>query len=165
VPMWFFPNLYLEQVLGAGSFAAGAALLPMTVLILLAITVLIVLVSGIGFPAAGLIWLGFVRPDGNYLVDVLPASLVAAFGMALAFASSLGTAISVARAEENGVASGLVNPSYQIGSAIGLAVLTALSSAVAGGATSAVQLTGGYAAAFIGAAGGEGGNPSWKATR
>jgi EmrB/QacA subfamily drug resistance transporter len=163
VPMWFFLNLYLQQVLGAGSFAAGAALLPMTVLIVLGMTMLAprllarfgakpLIVSGFGFLAAGLIWLGFVRPDGNYLVDVLPASLVAAFGMALAFVPSLGTAIEVARPEETGVASGLVNTSYQIGSAIGLAVLTALSSAVAGGATNAVQLTDGYAAAFIGAA-------------
>ena len=31
IPMWFFLNLYLQQVLGYGAFAGGAALLPMTV--------------------------------------------------------------------------------------------------------------------------------------
>jgi ABC-type protease/lipase transport system fused ATPase/permease subunit len=30
IPLWFFLNLYLQQVLGYGAFAAGAALLPMT---------------------------------------------------------------------------------------------------------------------------------------
>ena len=34
IPMWFFLNLYLQQVLGLGAFAGGAALLPMTVVIM-----------------------------------------------------------------------------------------------------------------------------------
>ena len=163
VPMWFFLNLYLQQVLGAGSFAAGAALLPMTALIVLGMTTVAprllarfgaksLIVAGFAFLAAGLVWLGFVRPDGNYVIDVLPASLVAAFGMALAFVPSLGTAIGVARPEETGVASGLVNTSYQIGSAVGLAAVTALSSAVIGTGTGTESLTSGYSAAFIGAA-------------
>ena len=163
VPMWFFLNLYLQQVLGAGAFAAGAALLPMTILIVLGMTLVAprllakfgakpLIVSGFAFLSAGLVWLAFVRPGGSYLTDVLPASLVAAFGMALAFVPSLGTAVGAARPEETGIASGLVNTSYQIGSAVGLAALTVLSSAMADGGTSTDELTGGYAAAFIGAA-------------
>ena len=163
VPMWFFLNLYLQQVLGAGSFAAGAALLPMTALIVLGMTTVAprllarfgaksLIIAGFAFLAAGLIWLSFVRPDGNYLADVLPASLVAAFGMALAFVPSLSTAVGVARPEETGVASGLVNTSYQIGSAVGLAAVTALSSAVMGTGTGTESLTSGYSAAFVGAA-------------
>ena len=163
VPMWFFLNLYLQQVLGAGAFAAGAALLPMTILIVLGMTLVAprllakfgakpLIVAGFAFLAAGLVWLAFARADGAYVLDVLPASLVAAFGMALAFVPSLGTAIGAARPDETGVASGLVNTSYQIGSAVGLAALTVLSSVVATGGTSAVDLTRGYAAAFIGAA-------------
>jgi EmrB/QacA subfamily drug resistance transporter len=163
VPMWFFLNLYLQRVLGAGAFAAGAALLPMTVLIVLGMTLLAprllarfgakpLIVAGFVFLAVGLVWLAFARPDGAYAVDVLPASLVAALGMALAFVPSLGTAIGAARPEETGVASGLVNTSYQIGSAVGLAALTVLSSVVAAGGTTAEELTAAYAAAFIGAA-------------
>ena len=36
IPMWFFLNLYLQQVLGYGAFEGGAALLPMTVAIMVA---------------------------------------------------------------------------------------------------------------------------------
>ena len=36
IPMWFFLNLYLQQVLGYGAFDGGAALLPMTVAIMVA---------------------------------------------------------------------------------------------------------------------------------
>ncbi len=165
VPMWFFLNLYLQNVLGAGAFASGAALLPMTALIVVGMTMLAprllarfgakpLIVTGFLFLTAGLVWLGFVRPDGSYPVDVLPASLVAALGMALAFVPSLGTAIGAARPEETGIASGLVNTSYQIGSAVGLALITALAAAAStasDGATDAATVTAGYSAAFLGA--------------
>ena len=98
--------------------------------------------------------LSLVRPDGSFVVDVLPASLIAAAGMALAFIPSLGTAISSAKPEEGGLASGIVNTSYQVGSALGLAVMTAL--ATARGADqlgNVASLTDGYSAAFLGAAG------------
>ncbi len=162
VSMWFFLNLYLQQVLGVSAFAAGAGLLPMTGLIVLVMVGLAprlqnrfgaksLIVTGLLLLAAGLVWLSFVRPDGSYVVDVLPASLLAALGMALAFVPSLGTAISAAPPAETGVASGLVSTSYQIGSALGLAILTAIVYGIAGAEPSRVELTQGYSAAFIGA--------------
>jgi EmrB/QacA subfamily drug resistance transporter len=163
VSMWFFLNLYLQHVLGAGAFAAGAALLPMTGLIVLGMVTLAprlqgrfgaksMIVTGLLLLAVGLGWLALVRPDGSYLMDVLPASLVAALGMSLAFVPSLGTAIGAAPPAETGVASGLVSTSYQIGSALGLAVLTAVAAGVTGTGASRVDLTSGYSAAFLGAA-------------
>ena len=162
IPMWFFLNLYLQQVLGAGAFASGAALLPMTALIVIGMIALAprlqarfgakpMIVAGLLLLGVGLLVLAFVRPDGNYLVDVLPASLIAALGMALAFVPSLGTAISSARPEETGVAAGLVNTSYQIGSAVGLAALTAVAAAFTGPNGDPADLTAGYSAAFAGA--------------
>ncbi|MHA7224273.1 MFS transporter [Arthrobacter sp. RHLT1-20] len=162
VSMWFFLNLYLQQVLGATAFAAGAALLPMTGLVVLVMIAWAprlqgrfgakpLIVTGLLVLAAGLGWLSFVRPDGNYAVDVLPASLLAALGMSLAFIPSLGTAINAAPPAETGVAAGLVSTSYQIGSALGLAALTAIVYGISGTDPSRVELTQGYSAAFIGA--------------
>ncbi|MFC5730304.1 MULTISPECIES: MFS transporter [Nocardioides] len=164
IPMWFFLNLYLQQVLGYTAFPSGAALLPMTLLIMvgmigLAPRVLAAIgpkaaaVTGLALLAAGMAWLSLIDPDGSYAVDVLPASLLAALGMSLAFIPTLGTAISAARPEEGGLASGIVNTSYQIGSALGLAVMTAV--AAANGADQpgdATALTEGFSAAFVGAA-------------
>lgn len=163
VSMWFFLNLYLQQVLGASAFAAGAALLPMTGLVVIVMVALAprlqarfgaktMIVSGLLALAAGLAWLSLVRPDGTYAVDVLPASLLAALGMSLAFVPSLGTAINAAPPAETGVASGLVSTSYQIGSALGLAILTAIVAGITGASPSTVELTAGYSAAFLGAA-------------
>ena len=165
IPMWFFLNLYLQQVLGYGAFEGGAALLPMT----LAIMVLMVVVaprviSRFGFKTpivAGMLLLGagmavmsLARPDGSFAVDVLPASLIAATGMALAFIPSLGTAIQSAKPEEGGLASGIVNTSYQVGSALGLAVMTAVATSQGADKLGDVAaLTDGYSAAFLGAAG------------
>ena len=165
IPMWFFLNLYLQQVLGYGAFEGGAALLPMTVAIMfLMVVVAPRVIARLGFKApivagmlvlaAGMAVLSLARPDGNFAVDVLPATLIAAAGMALAFIPSLGTAISSARPDEGGLASGIVNTAYQVGSALGLAAMTAV--ATSQGADrlgNAEALTDGYSAAFLGAAG------------
>ena len=164
IPMWFFLNLYLQEVLGYGPFEGGAALLPMTVAIMLLMVLVAprvmarvgakpMVVGGLLVLAAGLAGFALVRPDGDFVVDVLPASLIAAAGMALAFIPSLGTAISSAPPQDGGLASGIVNTAYQVGSALGLAVMTAV--ATSQGANrlgDAGALTDGYSAAFIGAA-------------
>ncbi len=165
IPMWYFLNLYLQQVLGYGAFESGAALLPMTIAIMVLMVLVaprvigrmgtkVPVVAGMLVLAVGLVGLSMVRPDGSFLVDVLPASLVAALGMALAFIPSLGTAISSAKPEEGGLAAGIVNTSYQVGSALGLAVMTAV--AVSGGADRLGDpnaLTSGFSEAFLAAAG------------
>ncbi|WP_194814133.1 MFS transporter [Nocardia sp. XZ_19_385] len=164
VPMWFFLNLYLQQVLGYSAFPSGAALLPMTTLIMLGMVVLApramqrfgakpMIVTGLIVLGIGLGLMSLIRPTGNFWVDVLPASLVAAGGMALAFIPSLGTAIAAARPEEGGLASGIVNVSYQVGSAIGLAAMTAVATAFGADQLGDLpRLTDGFAAAFLGAA-------------
>jgi len=165
IPMWFFLNLYLQQVLGFGAFEGGAALLPMTAAIMLLMVVVAPkviarfgpktpIVAGMLLLAAGMAVMSLARADGSFVIDVLPASLIAAAGMSLAFIPSLGTAISSAKPEEGGLASGIVNTSYQVGSALGLAAMTAV--ATSRGADqlgNPAALTDGYSAAFLGAAG------------
>ncbi|MBO9624783.1 MAG: MFS transporter [Microbacterium sp.] len=159
IPMWFFLNLYLQKVLGASAFAAGAALVPMTAVIVLGMTLVAprlaarwgtraMVTGGFALLGVGIAWLALAPADGVYAADVLPASLVAAAGMSLAFVPSLSTAIASAPPADAGVASGLVNTSYQIGSAVGLAALSALSASVSAAAGDAE----GYSAAFVGAA-------------
>ena len=163
IPMWFFLNLYLQQVLGYSAFPSGAALLPMTILIMVGMVFLApramqrfgaktMIVGGLAILAIGLGWLSLIRPDGNFWVDVLPASLVAALGMSLAFIPSLSTAISSAQPEEGGLAAGIVNTSYQVGSALGVAAMTAIAAAQGTDRLGDMAaLTDGFSMAFIGA--------------
>ena len=102
IPMWFFLNLYLQQVLGYGAFESGAALLPMTVTIMLLMvgvtgrlmarfSLKTLIATGIGLLAAGLAGSSLVPADGSFATDVLPGSLVAAVGMSLAFIPAMMT--------------------------------------------------------------------------
>lgn len=163
IPMFFFINLYLQQVLGLGAFASGAALLPLTVTIMVGMVVAApkliarfgpktMTVTGLGTLAAGLVWLSFIRSDGTFLVDVLPATLVTAAGMAMAFIPSLGLALSSAAPHEGGLAAGIVNTNYQVGSALGLAGMTAVAAAAGGAGTDLASLTDGFSAGLLGAA-------------
>ena len=165
IPMWYFLNLYLQQVLGYGAFASGAALLPMTILLMLFMTVITakllgrfgarpLIAGGLLVLALGLVWLSAVEPTGTFVVDVLPASLVAALGMSLAYIPAMMAAISRVPQEQAGLASGIVNTTYQVGSALGLAALTAL--ATSRGASelgNLPALTEGFSSAFLTAAG------------
>ncbi|AZK92803.1 MULTISPECIES: MFS transporter [Streptomyces] len=164
IPMWYFLNLYLQQVLGYGAFASGAALLPMTALLMVFMTLITakllgrwgakpLISGGLLVLAAGLLWLSAIEPNGSFVVDVLPASLVAAVGMSLAYIPAMMAAISGARQEEAGLASGIVNTTYQVGSALGLAALTAVATSQGAGKLGDLPaLTDGFSAAFIGAA-------------
>jgi EmrB/QacA subfamily drug resistance transporter len=164
IPMWYFLNLYLQQVLGYGAFASGAALLPMTGLLMVFMTAITarllgrfgakpLIGGGLLVLAAGLLWLSAVEPTGTFLADVLPASLVAALGMSLAYIPAMMAAMAGAPQEQAGLASGIVNTTYQVGSALGLAALTAL--ATSQGADrlgDPAALTDGFGTAFLAAA-------------
>ncbi|GAA2574233.1 MFS transporter [Actinomadura fulvescens] len=164
IPAWYFLNLYLQQVLGFGAFASGAALLPMTVTIMVLMVGVTgrlmgrfgmkpLTVTGLVVLALGLAGLTLVRPDGSFAADVLAASLVAALGMSLAYIPTMMQAISGVPAEQSGLASGIVNTTYQVGSALGLAVATALATGQGAGALgNAAKLTDGFQAAFVVAA-------------
>jgi EmrB/QacA subfamily drug resistance transporter len=164
IPMWFMLNLYLQQVLGYGAFEAGAALLPMTALIMVlmvGVTARVIgrfglkapLVAGLVVLAAGIGLFGLVSSDGGFLPDVLWASLVAAAGMSLAYIPALNAGLSAVAPEQSGLASGLLGTSYQVGSALGLAVITSIATTYgADQLGNAAELTNGYQAAFIAAA-------------
>ena len=159
IPTWFFLNLYLQQVLGLGAFDGGVALVPMTLTIMVlmvAVTGRVVarfgfqrpLIAGMVILAGGITWLSVAPADGSYISAVLPATLVAATGMSLAYIPAMLAALAGARPEEGGLAAGIVNTTYQAGSALGLAVVTAVATASGFGVAPAA----GFGPAFIAAA-------------
>jgi len=168
IPLWFFLNLYLQQILNLNAFKSGLALLPMTVTIMVVMVGFTgKLVARFGFKAnllAGLVFLtvsslvfSTVTADGSFLSGVLPASLMGALGMSLAYIPATMAAISGVKPQEAGLASGIVNTSYQVGSAIGLAIIAVIAVSVSGDAMSKgvaepVALNNGFQAAFICAA-------------
>jgi len=155
--------MYLQQVLGYEAFASGLALLPMTLTIMvMMMTVTEKIVGRLGPKstlAAGLAILGlaaalFARMPvgGSFVAHVLLPSLLAAVGMSLSYIPAMITATMGASPEHGGLASGLVNTSYQMGSAIGLAIMVTVSQMASAGVNLIEATNSGFRAAFVGAA-------------
>jgi MFS family permease len=112
------------------------------------------LATGLLLAAIGLALFARAPVDGNYVLDVLPSMILLGLGAGMAFNPVLLAAMSDVEPEESGLASGVVNTSFMMGGALGLAVLASLAasrtdSLTAAGEDSVAALTGGYHAAFL----------------
>jgi EmrB/QacA subfamily drug resistance transporter len=134
--MFFFISLYMQQVLGYSAIKTGISYLPLALTIIVAAGIASqlvtrvgykpVLLAGLAFIAAGLVWFGQVSLDGSYLGDILGPSLLAAVGLGFSFVPVTIAAVAGVPEREAGLASGLINTSQQIGGALGLAVLATI---------------------------------------
>src|SRR5262249_3313946 len=166
---WFFLTaLYLQLVLGYRPLQVGLAFLPGNLImgaVSIGLSATLVVRFGIRPPlsagllaaAVGLLLLARAPVHGVFAVDVLPGMILLGLGAGMAFNPVLLAATDDAGPAEAGLASGLVNTSFMMGGALGLAVLASLaasrtSALLARGATPAAALTGGYHAAFLAAA-------------
>ena len=82
--------------------------------------------NGLLLAAVGLVLFARAPVDGNYVVDVLPSMILLGLGAGMAFNPVLLAAMSDVEPEESGLASGVVNTSFMMGGALGLAVLASL---------------------------------------
>jgi EmrB/QacA subfamily drug resistance transporter len=163
---WFFISaLYLQLVLGSSPMQVGLAFLPANLIMAafsLGLSARMVMRWGIWRPlAAGLLLaaLGlalFARAPvgGSFMADVLPGMLLLGLGAGIAFNPMLLAAMSEVPPSESGLASGVVNTSFMMGGALGLAVLASVAAArterLAAAGTGAVEaLNAGYQTAFL----------------
>ena len=163
---WFFLSaLYLQLVLGYSPLEVGLSFLPANLIMgafSIGISAKLVmrfgfrkpLATGLLLAAAGLLLFVRAPVDGNFLVDVLPSMILLGFGAGIAFNPVLLAAMSDVEPSESGLASGLVNTSFMMGGALGLAVLASIAASRShslrlGGAGELSALTGGYHLAFL----------------
>src|SRR5262249_53091177 len=108
--------------------------------------------------AGGLLWFSQVSANGSFLTDIFGASLLVATGLGLGFVTSTIGAVAGVEPQEQGLASGLINTSQQVGGAIGLAGLATIATTrtnhvlATGTANLPHALTEGFQAAFLGGA-------------
>jgi MFS family permease len=163
--MFFLGALYFERVLGYDALEIGLAFLPVAALIgLLSVGfsarlnlrygARATLIPGLMLVVVGMLLLARAPADAKYLWDLLPTMVLFGLGAGLSFPSLATLALSGATARDSGLASGLINTSLQVGGALGLAVLTTLSTTrtdtlLADGEPAAAALTDGYQLAFV----------------
>ena len=165
--MFLVLTLYMQQVLGYSPMRTGIGYLAVAGTAILwsgvaaqlvnRVGVKPVLVAGMAFMSAGLLFFTQVSVGGSYVGDLLPGFLLISIGMGFSFVPISIAALAGVQPAEAGLASGLINTSQQIGGALGIAVLSAVASsstndALASGSSLPVALTDGFHAAFYGAA-------------
>jgi EmrB/QacA subfamily drug resistance transporter len=134
--MFFYATLYMQEVLHYSPLAAGAAYLPITAGFALAggmasqlitrVGTRPVVVAGCLVAAAGIFYVSRVPLHGSYVRDLLPGYLVMSLGAGSVFVSVTAAANAGVPADKAGLAAGLLNSSQQVGSALGLAILSAV---------------------------------------
>jgi len=163
---WFFVSaLYMQLVLGYSAMQVGLAYLPANLIMAafsLGLSARLVMRFGIRLPlwsglllaAVGLALFARAPIDGSFVADVLPAMVLLGLGAGMGFNPVLLAAMSDVAPSESGLASGMVNTSFMMGGALGLAILASLAAAhtddlLASGASSTAALNGGYHVAFL----------------
>lgn len=167
--VFFFPTLYLQDLLGFSPLMTGLAFLPMAVTVGAAATLGSRVASRIGYKwpmaagslvaAAGLVLLAGMRAGGTYPADVLPGLLVIGAGVGVTMVAATIAATSAAPPEQEGLASALLAAAQQLGFALGYAVLAGVASSATAGylagrpqGPAAVAQVHGYRSAFLVAA-------------
>jgi EmrB/QacA subfamily drug resistance transporter len=162
--MFLMLTLYMQQVLDYSPLKTGVAYLAVAGTAILWSTVAAqlvnrvgvkpVIVAGMGFLTAGLLYFTQVSVGGSYVSDLLPGFLLIAVGLGFSFVPISIAALAGVQASEAGLASGLFNTSQQIGGALGIAALSAIATSttesdVASGTALPNALTDGFQTAFI----------------
>jgi EmrB/QacA subfamily drug resistance transporter len=132
----FYATLYMQEVLHYSPFKAGAAYLPITVGFAVAGGITSQLITRVGtrpvvvvgclIAAAGIYYVSRVPTHATYVRDLLPGFLVMSLGAGSVFVSIAAAANAGVPGNAAGLAAGLLNASQQIGSALGLAILSAV---------------------------------------
>jgi EmrB/QacA subfamily drug resistance transporter len=133
--VFFYNSLFLQNILGYSAIQAGAAFLPMTLLIMVAA------------PAAGKVsdrigprWLmgaGMTLLTGSLLLfatldthssfwDILPGLIVGGIGMGITMTPTTAAAMASVPLDAAGVGSAVINSMRQVGGSLGIAIMGTL---------------------------------------
>jgi MFS family permease len=157
----FVMTLYLQTLNGWSAIQTALAFLPAGLLVALLSTRIGPIVDRIG--TARLVALGAlsfavgytaialrgIDVAPSYVLELLPTMLLLGFGFALSFPSLNIAGTSGVGDHEQGLASGLVQTSFQVGGAIGLAVVSAIITGQAGGSTDPGVVLDAYRTALV----------------
>ncbi|MDQ0062863.1 DHA2 family efflux MFS transporter permease subunit [Paenibacillus harenae] len=165
--LFFALSVYMQAVLHYDALTAGLTQLPLAIALVVAAGAVPGVMKKIGprmslaasllVFAAGLVWLSLAPSDASFAAHLLAPTIVLGAGLGGAFVTGTQLAVHGVSQQDDGLASGLVNTSQQIGGAVGLILLGMLSSSrtaslLASGKEQTVALSGGFSWVFLGAA-------------
>ena len=140
--VFFFVSLYMQNVLGYSAVQAGAAFLPMTVLIILVAPIAgklsdrfgsrWLMTGGMILIGVQLLYLSRLGADSGFW-DLAPGFVIGGLGMAITMTPTAAAATRAVPVEKSGVGSAVLNAMRQVGGSIGIALMGAILVQEAGG--------------------------------
>ncbi len=156
--VFFFVSLYMQNVLGYSAVQAGAAFLPMTLLIILVAPIAGRLSDRFGsrwLMTIGMVLLGTQLLYFSQLSttsdfwNLLPGFILGGFGMAMAMTPTAAAATRAVPVHKSGVGSAVLNAMRQVGGSIGIALMGAIVAAQASGHPGVEGFMAGFERALI----------------
>jgi EmrB/QacA subfamily drug resistance transporter len=156
--MFFLVAIFLQEVRGESALNTGLELLPMGVAAIVGAVIGSSVVGRIGtrslqiaggiFSVIGLLLLASVGASDAYVSGLLPGFIVLGFGLVWVGVPAQIAAVSEVESADAGAASAIITTAYQVGGALGLAIITTISdshvTALAHHESQALALTGGF---------------------
>ena len=160
--VFFFVSLYMQNILGYSAVQAGAAFLPMTMLIIFIAPLAGKTSDRLG--SRGLMTAGMILLSVQLLVfsrlgvdssffDLLPALVIGGVGMSLTMTPSAAAATRSVPVDKAGVGSAVLNCARQVGGTMGVAIMGAIVAGEAGGERTPQAFMNGFQTALEVAAG------------
>jgi len=133
--VFFFLSLYMQGILGYSAVQAGAAFLPMTILIILIAPIAgkssdrfgsrWLMTAGMLLVSAQLVYFSRLGIESDFWT-LLPGMLTGGVGMALVMTPSAAAAIRALPVDKSGVGSAVLNAFRQVGGSLGIALMGAI---------------------------------------
>lgn len=160
--VFFFVSLYMQNILGFSAVEAGAAFLPMTLLIIVVAPLAgrasdrfgsrWLMVTGMVLLAAQLVYFSQLSADATF-TTLLPALVLGGIGMSLTMTPSSAAAIRAVPVDRAGVGSAVLNACRQVGGSLGIAAMGAIMASAIGGKQTPEAFMRGFEHALLAAAG------------
>ncbi len=160
--VFFFVSLYMQNILGYSAVQAGAAFLPLTVLIILVAPIAGrtsdrigsrgLMTAGMILVATQLVLFSRLSIDSTFW-NLLPGMLIGGVGMALTMTPSAAAATRGVPVDKAGVGSAVLNSARQVGGTMGVAILGAIMASEIGGEQTPEAFMRGFERALLVAAG------------
>jgi EmrB/QacA subfamily drug resistance transporter len=140
--VFFFISLYMQNILGFSPVRAGAAFLPMTLLIIVVAPMggrladrfgsRWLMTSGMALLSVHLLLFTRLTESSSYLTTILPSLIIGGVGIALVMTPSSAAAMKAVSVDKAGVGSAVLNAFRQIGGSVGIALMGAIVAAQVG---------------------------------
>jgi len=160
--VFFFVSLYMQNILGYSPVQAGAAFLPMTVLIILVAPIAgktsdrvgsrWLMTTGMTLLAVQLLLFSRLGEDSSFW-QLLPALMIGGIGMAMTMTPSAAAATRAVPVEKSGVGAAVLNAFRQVGGSLGIALMGAIMASQLDGQRTPEAFLAGFEKALVVAAG------------